>query len=161
MMDLAPLLYVGRAMEWSLLLPICGLLLVISTIFALSAISTIGCIDLPIVLLLLRVPLATWFKEPSLSLGGLNAYISDYKQISHCLGLLHGDFLDSLDIANPIMKAIDDFDVLDVRDSVLGIAEMFHIVSEAFIIFLLDGLQGFSCRRTLICTLKIPDEHGP
>jgi hypothetical protein len=37
------------------------------------------------------------------------------------------------------MKGIDDLDVLDVRDSVPGIAEMFHVVPEAFIMFLPDG----------------------
>jgi hypothetical protein len=95
-----------------------------------------------------------------LSLGGLNAYISICEQISHYFGLFHGDFLNSLDIANPVIKGIDDFDVLDVRDSIPGIAKMFHLVSEAFIMLLLDGLQGFSYRRTLVRTLKVPDEHG-
>jgi hypothetical protein len=26
---------------------------------------------------------------------------------------------------------------------------------------LLDGLQGLYSRRTLVCALKVPDEHGP
>jgi hypothetical protein len=53
------------------------------------------------------------------------------------------------------MEGIDDFDVLDVRDSVSGIAETFHVISEAFIIFLLDSLQGLSCGRTLVRTLEV------
>jgi hypothetical protein len=56
MMDLTPLLYVSRAMERSFLLMICGLLLAIP---AIPAISTIGYVDLPIILLLLRGSLAT------------------------------------------------------------------------------------------------------
>jgi hypothetical protein len=58
------------------------------------------------------------------------------------------------------MKGIDDLDVLDIRDSIPGIVEMFHIVPEAFIILLPDGLQGFSYRWMLIRTLKIPNKHG-
>jgi hypothetical protein len=42
-------------------------------------------------------------------------------------------------------EGIDDLDVLDVQDSVLSIAEMFHIIPEAVIMLLLDGLQGFIC----------------
>jgi hypothetical protein len=44
------------------------------------------------------------------------------------------------------VKDIDDFNVLDIRDSIPGIAEIFHIVPEAFIMLLLDGLQGFHYR---------------
>jgi hypothetical protein len=58
------------------------------------------------------------------------------------------------------MKDIDDLDVLDVWDSVLGIAETFYVISYAFIMLLLDALQGFSCRWTLIHTLDVPNEHG-
>jgi hypothetical protein len=35
---------------------------------------------------------------------------------------------------------MDDFNVLDVRDSILGTAKTFYIVPEAFIMLLLDGL---------------------
>jgi hypothetical protein len=58
MMNLAPLFYIDRAMELSLLLLVRGLLLAISVISMISAISvipavsSIGCIDLPIILLL-------------------------------------------------------------------------------------------------------------
>jgi hypothetical protein len=38
------------------------------------------------------------------------------------------------------MKGIDDFDVLDIWDSILGIVEMFHVVLKAFIMLLLDDL---------------------
>jgi hypothetical protein len=85
MMDLTPLLYISMAMGLSLLLLIWELLLaipvisVISVISAIPVISPISCVDFPIVLLLLRGHHATWLKEPSLGLGGLNAYISDYK----------------------------------------------------------------------------------
>jgi hypothetical protein len=60
--------------------------------------------------------------------------------------LLHGNLLNSLNIADPITEGIDDFDVLDVRDSVPGVVEMFHVVLEAFIMLLLDNLQGLNCR---------------
>jgi hypothetical protein len=48
------------------------------------------------------------------------------------------------------MEGVDDLDVLDVRDNVPGIAEMFHVVSDALIMLLLDGLEssavdGCSC----------------
>jgi hypothetical protein len=52
----------------------------------------------------------------------------------------------SLHIADAIMEDIDDLDVLDVWDSVPGIAEMFHIIWETFIMLLPDGLQGLCCR---------------
>jgi hypothetical protein len=55
-MDLVLLLCVDRTVEWSLLLLIQGLLLAIPMI---SVISLISCVDLLIVLLLLRGPLAT------------------------------------------------------------------------------------------------------
>jgi hypothetical protein len=58
------------------------------------------------------------------------------------------------------VKGIDDLDVLDVRDIISGIAETFHIVPKALVMLLLDGLQGFSCRWTLICSLQVLDEHG-
>jgi hypothetical protein len=35
------------------------------------------------------------------------------------------------------MEGIDDLDVLDVGNSIHGIAEVFHIISEAFIMLLL------------------------
>jgi hypothetical protein len=38
------------------------------------------------------------------------------------------------------MKDIDDLDVLDVWVSVPGVAETFHIFSEAFIMLFLDGI---------------------
>jgi hypothetical protein len=60
--------------------------------------------------------------------------------------LLHGNLLNSLNIADPITEGIDDFDVLDVRDNVPGVVEMFHVVLEAFNMLLLDNLQGLNCR---------------
>jgi hypothetical protein len=76
------------------------------------------------------------------------------------LGFFHCDLLHSPDIVDPITESIDDFNVLDVRDSILGIVETFHVVLEAFIMLLLDGLQGF-CRRWMpVHALKVVDEHG-
>jgi hypothetical protein len=62
MMDLTPLLCVGKVMEQSLLLLIQGLLLaipMISTIPMIPAISSISCVDILIILLLLRGSFAT------------------------------------------------------------------------------------------------------
>jgi hypothetical protein len=82
----------------------------------------------------------------SSGLGGLNAYIGDCRQTSYRLGFLHGDLLNSFEIAYPVAKGIDDIDVLDVWDSVSSIVEIFHEVPKAFIMLLLYGLQGLSCR---------------
>jgi hypothetical protein len=49
------------------------------------------------------------------------------------------------------MEDIDDLDVLDARDSVLGVVEMFHIVPEALIMLLPDGLESLSSRWMLVC----------
>jgi hypothetical protein len=58
------------------------------------------------------------------------------------------------------MESIEDFNVLDVWDSIPGIAETFHIVLEAFIMLLLDDLQGFWCRWMHIYALEVADEHS-
>jgi hypothetical protein len=81
-----------------------------------------------------------WLKKSSLGLGRLNAYVSTYRQIDHHSGLLHGDHLHSLDITDSITEGINDLDVLNVRDVVPGIVEIFYVVPEALIMFLLDGL---------------------
>jgi hypothetical protein len=85
-------------------------------------------------------------KESSTSLGCLDAYVSDREQINHHLRLFHGDLLHGIDITDPITENIDDFNVLDVRDSVPGIVEIFHIVLEAFFMLLPDDLQDLSSR---------------
>jgi hypothetical protein len=36
---------------------------------------------------------------------------------------------------------------------------MFHIIPEALIMLLLDGLKGFSCGWTFVCALNVADEH--
>jgi hypothetical protein len=62
MIHLAPLLCIGRVVNQSLLLLVYGLLQlipVISLIFTVPAVSVIGCVDLLIILLLLRGTLAT------------------------------------------------------------------------------------------------------
>jgi hypothetical protein len=74
--------------------------------------------------------------------------------------LLHGDLLNSLDVIDLVAEGIDNLDVLDVRDSIPSIAETFHVVSEAFIMLLLNDLHGLSSRWMLVYTLEVPDEHG-
>jgi hypothetical protein len=74
--------------------------------------------------------------------------------------LLHGDLLHSLDVADLVTEGVDDLNILDVRDIIFGIAEMFHVVSETLIMFLLDSLQGLCCRWMLVCALDVPIEHG-
>jgi hypothetical protein len=123
-MDITPLLCVGRMLEQPLLLLFGGLLATISTISTIPVASMIDCVDFPIVLLLLWGPLAVGLKKLSPGLRSLNAYVSDCEQIGHHFLLLHGYLLHSLDIDNPVMEDIDDFDAL-----------------EALIMLLLDGLR--------------------
>jgi hypothetical protein len=54
------------------------------------------------------------------------------------------------------MEGIDDLNILDIRDSIPDIAEMFHIVLKALIMLLLDGLESLSSRWTLVRALKVP-----
>jgi hypothetical protein len=89
------------------------------------AISPVSCVDFPIVLLLLRGPLTA----------GLNK-----SNLGHYLRLLHGYLIHSLDITDPVVKGVDDLNVLDVRDSITGIAEAFHVIPKALIRLLLYGL---------------------
>jgi hypothetical protein len=58
------------------------------------------------------------------------------------------------------MEDIDDFIILDVQNSIPGVAEMFHIIPKTFIMILLDGPQGLSCGRTLVRAVEVPNEHG-
>jgi hypothetical protein len=155
--DLALHLCIIKATEMPPLFLIRGLLLAIPAISTIFTISPVICVDFPIILLLLRGPFAVGLKKPSPGLRSLNAYISDYKQIGHHSELLHGDLLHSLHISDSVTKNIDDLDVLNVRD---GIAEMFHIIPEALIMLLLDGLQNLSSGWTLICTLEVPNKYG-
>jgi hypothetical protein len=104
-------------------------------------------------------PLAAGLKESSLGLGCLDACVHDYEQNSHCLMFLHGDLLHGLDVADSVTEGIDDLDILDVRDSIPSIAKMFHIVLEALIMLLPDGLESLSSRWTLVCALEVPNEH--
>jgi hypothetical protein len=158
-MDLAPLLYIVRAPKMSLLFLIWGRLAMISSTSVIFTISSVSCVNFPIVLLILRVPLDAGLKKSSPSLGSHNAYVSDCEQIGHHPRLLHGDFLHSLDIIDPVAEGVDDLNVLYVRDSIPDIAEIFHVVSEALIRLLLDDLQCLYSRWTLICILG-PYEHG-
>jgi hypothetical protein len=160
MMDLASLLDVVKAQEWPLLFLIGGLLATIPAISAVLGVSLIGHVDLPIVLLLLWGPLAAGLKELSPGFECLDACVRDCEQISHRLGFLHGDLLHDLDVTDSITEGVDDLDVLDVRDSIPGIAKIFHVVPEALIILLSDGLESLRSRWTLVRALEVPDEHG-
>jgi hypothetical protein len=129
----------------------------ISTIFVTSSVS---CVDFLIILLLPRGPLAVGLKKLSPGFGSLNAYVSSCRQIDYHFGLLHGDLLHSLDVTDSITESIDDLDVLDVWDGVPVIAEIFHVIPEALIMLLLDGLQSLNSKWMLVCTLKVDNEHG-
>jgi hypothetical protein len=143
-------------MERSLLFLVEGLLAAIPTIIV---VSPIGHVDLLIVLLLLRGPLAMRLKKSSPGFGSLIACVRDCKQISHCLGFLQGDLLHGLDVADSIAECVDDLDVLNVRDSVPSITEMFHVVLDALIMLLSDGLESLSSRWTLVHALEVLNEH--
>jgi hypothetical protein len=58
------------------------------------------------------------------------------------------------------VEGVDYLDVLDVRDSIPNIAEMFHVVLEAFIMLLPNGLESLNSRWMLIRALEVLDEHG-
>jgi hypothetical protein len=128
-MYLAPLLCAVRVTEKLLLLLIRGLLVVVSTVSVILVISSVSCVDFSIILLFLCGPLATRLKKSSPCFKSLDACVRDCEQIGHRLRLLHGNLLDSLDVADFIMEGVDDLDVLDIRDSIPSIAETFHIVS--------------------------------
>jgi hypothetical protein len=125
----------------------------VPTIFTILVISSVGRVDFLIVLLLFHGPLATRLKKSSPGFRSLNACVSDREQIGHHLGFLHGELLHSIDDADFIMEGVDDLDVLDVRDSISSVAEIFHTVPKALIMLLLDGLQSFSSRLTLVRVL--------
>jgi hypothetical protein len=101
---------------------------VVSVVSTTIVISSVSHIDFPVVLLLLCGPLATRFKTSSPCFGSLDACVHDCEQIGHRLRLLHGDLLERLDIADSITEGVDDLDILNIWDSVPGVAEIFHIV---------------------------------
>jgi hypothetical protein len=45
-----------------------------------------------------------------------------------------------------VAEGVDDLDVLNVRDNVPSVAETFHVVSEALIMLLPDGLESLNSR---------------
>jgi hypothetical protein len=152
-MDLAPLLCVIRATERPLLLLIRGLLLVvfaISTTSVIPTISPVSCVDFSVVLLLLQGSLAMRLKKSSPGFGSLNTCVCNCKHIDHCLGLLHGNVLHSLDRV-PSVAGIT---------SVPGVVEIFHVVPKDLIILLLDGSQSLSSRWVLVRALEVLNEHG-
>jgi hypothetical protein len=99
-------------------------------------------------------------KKSSLGFGSLDACVSDHEQIDHRLGLFHCDLLHNLNVADSVAEGVDDLNVLDIRDSVSSIVEMFHIVPKALIMHLSNGLESLSSRWPLIRALKVSDEHG-
>jgi hypothetical protein len=133
---------------------------VILTISAVLAVSLISRVDLPIVLLLLLGPLDTGLKELSPGLRCVDACVRGYELFGHRLGFLHGDFLHGLDVVDSVAEDIDDLDVLDVRDRIPCITEIFHVVLEPLIMLLPNDLESISSRWTLVRALKVPDEHG-
>jgi hypothetical protein len=137
--NLTPLFHIIRTPKRPLFLMLWGLLAMISTVSLVPAIASVSCVDLMIILLPWG-PLALGIQKSSPGFGGLYAYIGDYKQIGHRLGLLRGDLLHSLDIADPFAEGIDDLDVLDVWDSIPSIAKTFHIVPKTFTMLLPNGL---------------------
>jgi hypothetical protein len=86
------------------------------------------------------VALATRLKKLSPGFKSLNACVSDREQIDHHFMLLHGNLLHNLDVSDSVVKCVDDLDILDIWDSVPGIAEMIHVVPKALIMLLPDGL---------------------
>jgi hypothetical protein len=118
----------------------------VSAVSVIIAISPVSHFYFLIVLLLLRGPLATRLKKSSLGFESLDACVNHHEQIGHNFGLLHGDLLHDLDVADSVTEGIDDLDVLDVRDSIPSVAEIFHVVLEALIMLLSDGLESLSHR---------------
>jgi hypothetical protein len=123
------------------------------------AISWVSRVDFPVILLLLCRPLDMRLKKSSQGFRSLNAYVSDYEQIGHYFGFLHGYLLHSLEVPDSVVEGIDDLYVLNIRDSVPGIAEMFHVVPKALNMLLLDGLQSLCSKWMLVRALEVPDEH--
>jgi hypothetical protein len=58
------------------------------------------------------------------------------------------------------VEGVKDLDVLDIRDSVPGVAEIFHVVPVALTMLLPDSLRILSSRWTLIRAMEVPDEHS-
>jgi hypothetical protein len=157
--NFTPLLYVIGTLKRPLLLLLWRLLVTVSTVSSVLAITPISYVNLAIILLPWG-PLAPGFQKSHLGLRSLYTYVGDYERIDHCLQLLHGKLLHSLDVADPITESIDDLDVIDVWDNVSGVVESFHIILKTFIMLLPDGLQSLRCRWMLIHALEIPNEHS-
>jgi hypothetical protein len=77
-------------------------------------ISPVSHVDFSVVLLLLHGALAMRLKKSSLGFRSLDACVSNREKIGHRLGLLHGDLLHGLDVADSVTEGVDDLDVLDV-----------------------------------------------
>jgi hypothetical protein len=159
-MNLASFLCIIRVTKRPLFFLVQRLLLSIPMISTVSVISPVNCVDFSIVLLLLQGPLAAGLKKSSLGLKSLNTYVNNCNQIDHRSGLLRGDLLHGLDVTDSVTESTDDLDVLDVQGGIPRVAEIFHVVLEALIMFLFDGVQSLSSRWTLVCTLEVLDEHG-
>jgi hypothetical protein len=77
----------------------------------------------------------------------------------HHPGLLHGNLLHSLDVADSVTEGVNDLDVLDIWGSIPNIAETFYVVSEALIRRLTYSLESLSSIWMRICALEVSDEH--
>jgi hypothetical protein len=130
--NLTPLLRVIGTLKRPLLFLLRGLLTVESVVSSVPVIASVSCVDLAIISCVIQ--------ESCSGIRSLYAYISDCEQINYHLRLLHGNLINNFDIADPIVKGIDDLDVLDIRDSIPGITETFHIVPETLFMLLPDGL---------------------
>jgi hypothetical protein len=158
-MDLTPLLCVIGASERSPFLLIGVLFPTIAVSSAVLLISSFCGVHLPIVPSSFW-PLASRLEKSSPGFGSFYAYIGNREQIGHRFGLLHRYLFHGFEIADIISECINNLDVLDVRDAISGIAEIFDIITETLIVLLLDGLEGLGSRWTLIGALEVPDEHG-
>jgi hypothetical protein len=158
-MDLTPLLYVVEASEGSPFLLIGVLFLAMAVSSAVLLISSFRGVDLQIVPSSWW-PLASRLKKSSPGFRRFYANIGNREQIGHRFRLLHRYLFHGFEIADAISEGINNLNVLDVRDVISGIAEMFDIITKTLVMLLLDGLMGLGGRWTLIGTLEVPDEHG-
>jgi hypothetical protein len=85
--------------------------------------------------------LATRLQKFSPGFRSLYAYIGNREQISHRFGLLHGYLFLGFNIIDTITEGINNLDVLDVRDSISGIAEILDIIIETLSCFCLMVLR--------------------
>jgi hypothetical protein len=158
-MDLRPLLCIIGASERSPFLLIRVLFPTIAVSSIVLLISSFRGVDLSIIHSSWW-PLDSKLEKSSPGFGSFYAYIGNHEKIGHRFELLHRYLFHDFEIADAISEGVNNLDVLEVRDVVSGIAEMFDIITETLVVLLLDGLEGLCGRWTLIGALEVPDEHG-